>query len=432
MLWGVLCVLFVVMALDFVSRLHATRALGKSDLSSYHHASRLVHSGQAQHIYEFGVGKLRDAGKEFGYPFPVPPYIYPPLFAWVMMPLGSLGFKSACNLWFGLSLIWLFAALGCLLYCFPRKLPARRWAVLVFVLVALCFDSVCQDLRVGNISLLMLLLWSLILVLTLRQRDWGAGALLGVAFIIKLTPAIVLPYFVLTRRWRALAGFAASVVVLGVLSFYLFGPDCHRAFFLRMKQLQGGTAIGYYRNQSITGFLVSLFMDTPQQIAPFHVPGLVRPLASALNVLLMLPTLYLLWRRRQHVFYCFSLLAAACCLVAPISWGHHLAVLLIPLAWLVVRATQAARRCADPNRLLFLGGTGIVLGMLLIIQSLFPDPPHPVRGLFTVLTLSRQFYGTIMLWGILAWIGCKAMDDSDEFVPSRVKGHSTMEESFTR
>jgi hypothetical protein len=60
--------------------------------------------------------------------------------------------------------------------------------------------------------------------------EWLAGLLIGISFGIKLTPALVLPLFLIAGRWRIVGGFAIGAV----LSAFLPDPATSYEYFTRV------------------------------------------------------------------------------------------------------------------------------------------------------------------------------------------------------
>lgn len=163
-------------------------------------------------------------------------YIYPPLLAWMYQPLAGLSFPAACRLWLVLAAlvsagtIWLAARES------VRRLredPDAFVSLLVTVVaVAVFSDKIRAELRMGQTNLLMLLGF----VLALRwmdKRPWLAGLALGAAFNIKYLPIVLLPYFLLRRRWALAAWFVVGVVMFSLLPALSVGWETNLQYLSR-------------------------------------------------------------------------------------------------------------------------------------------------------------------------------------------------------
>ena len=77
------------------------------------------------------------------------------------------------------------------------------------------FPPLRDSFQEGQVSLFIGLALALALLAHQRGRSWTGGAVLGLVIAIKLTPVLVLPYFLYRRDWRLCM---AAVVTAAVLS----------------------------------------------------------------------------------------------------------------------------------------------------------------------------------------------------------------------
>ena len=94
--------------------------------------------------------------------------------------------------------------------------------LLAFVLFyMLPFDN---NLIMGQVNIIVLTFIAAALVRTLvHSHDLVAGMLLAPAALIKITPAFLLLFFLLDRRWRAIPGFALGLALLIFPTFLIEG-----------------------------------------------------------------------------------------------------------------------------------------------------------------------------------------------------------------
>lgn len=124
---------------------------------------------------------------------------------------------------------WSVSGLVALLPAATAALRPRDWRGGVEVALLMLCPAVAVNLGLGQNGALSaaLLLGGLAL---LDERPWAAGALLGL-LVFKPQLAILLPVMVLAgRRWRVMAGAAASALVVLALSTGLFGLQSWRDF----------------------------------------------------------------------------------------------------------------------------------------------------------------------------------------------------------
>ena len=210
----------------------------------------------------------------------------------------------------------------------------------MWALVALPALSALLRGQVGPLLLGLLLAGAACLA---REREGLGGALIALATAIKLTPGLVLVGLLGARRWRALGGAAAGLVLwLVLVPLPLLGPSGtlgaleHFTQHMVLRPLRDpGERDLTSRNVHIPNnqSLVSLTVR--------HDPG---PAGEAALGLLALGVLGAALgssaqgeggRRPGAAGY--ALLIAAPLLLAPIAWHHHHVLLLPALAWLAAR-----------------------------------------------------------------------------------------------
>ena len=149
-------------------------------------------------------------------------FLYPPLVASLFRPWALIPYHAAKHLWMVLSL----AAVAASMIATARALGLGRRAVVGTAVWACLFHPLLTLLERGQIDAITLLLVSFALATFVRSGDGlHAGALLGAATLLKLNVAFFLPFLLAARRWRAVAGYAATLVALSVLSLAVDGKD---------------------------------------------------------------------------------------------------------------------------------------------------------------------------------------------------------------
>ncbi len=155
-------------------------------------------------------------------------YGYLPIWALVQtvfVPLGVGGAGAAwtvCNTLFILAALW-FGADEVLRRLGARAGPLVR-ALVVAIPALVLSDKIRAELRMGQSDGVILLCF----VLALRwlgTRPVLAGVLLGFVANFKLQSLVMLPYFVVRRRWAALASTVASSVGFAVVGSLVWGWD---------------------------------------------------------------------------------------------------------------------------------------------------------------------------------------------------------------
>ncbi|MEV6114588.1 glycosyltransferase 87 family protein [Streptomyces sp. NPDC052109] len=279
-------------------------------------------------------------------------FTYPPFAAVAMLPLALLGRTSAIVA----SLLVNLAALAVILRILAgpgwRRHGWYRWS-LCLCLLAL-FEPLRDTFSFGqvNLVLLALVLADCRLLATGRERWAGAG--IGLAAAVKLTPALFIGLLLLAGRRRA-AGVATAVAVAATALAAWADPRASRFYWTEALWDTGRVGrLDYVSNQSLQGVLARL-----------GEPG--RALwASAVLLTLCVWA----WRSRRAVragdwTAAFALTGAAACLVSPITWVHHLVWLLPSFAVLLrtghprIAGALYAVLCTSVVWLWFDGASGI-------------------------------------------------------------------------
>jgi hypothetical protein len=192
-----------------------------------------------------------------------------------------------------------------------------------------------------------------------QGRDTAAGLWVALATALKVTPALLLAYFVWKRWWRACAAFAASAVVFTLLPGVALGFDrltqLLAGFYGAMLEpysVEGVVLHTEESNQSLGAVLhryltdqasielrsgnaafnvVSLDLDTVQWI----VRGLAVALVVALGVVCRAPGS----TRDLRIASEYALVLIAMLAISPRTWKHHYVVMALPylcvMAWAV-------------------------------------------------------------------------------------------------
>ena len=243
-------------------------------------------------------------------------------------------------------------------------LPPAVWLGLVLGVVAL-LDPFLLAFRLGQVDLVIGLALAAAAYRLRNGDDAWAGAWIGVAAMLKIAPGLLALYLLWRRRWWALAGLAATVVVLGALSLGLTGLDAWLYYLTnRLPDLLAGSAL--FNNLSVPGLILRVFMG-PELAEGFLDLQPDIPLARLLISIAVLgaigitaQTLGRQARTGRGFVLEFSLAVVAALVVSGVTWPHYLAWLL-PLVGLSLAfrwPTDASRWTAG------LVGAGLALASL--------------------------------------------------------------------
>ncbi len=278
-------------------------------------------------VYHGAVNSwVHHGGRIYDYRVPGTPYgfTYPPFAAVAMLPMAMLDLRAAI----AVALLLNLAALAVVL----RILTGPAWRRLGWYGCALgacalaLFEPLRDTISFGQVNLLLLALVLADARLLTTGRGRWAGAGIGLAAAVKLTPVLFIGLLLLARRPRA-AAVASAVTAAATALAACVAPDASRFYWT--EAMWDTTRVGrldYVSNQSLQGVLARL--GEPDRAV------------WAVAVLLVL----CVWafRARRAVAAgewttAFALTGLTACLVSPITWVHHL-VWLLPSFAVLVRA----------------------------------------------------------------------------------------------
>ncbi|MCG3199329.1 MAG: hypothetical protein GHCLOJNM_03840 [bacterium] len=320
------------------------------DFEIFHQAARKLSEGKnpyPKRVLE--TDPLEAIGQAWGN------YIYPPLFARLLVPLTSLDPFWAKK-------VYLLLCLGVLFWLlFPRDGTGYKGRAQLWGGYALFFGwgPVIQTFRQGQSDFIPLFLTAVAIRLLFRpsasdtevagpedrwrnRRHGLAGILIGVGAMIKLTPLLIFPVLIVTGLWTVAAG-----MVLGAVGALLVsGPFLSWQYFIQVLPTMADFA-GMRRCPSVHIVLVRLLDSVPAPEGWEGVWHRVAELAGvSLSCALFAGVLIGFFRNRRTFSAADTLLLA--CFLPPLFAGeveHHYALALLP-------ALEGVRRlianCAFP------------------------------------------------------------------------------------
>jgi alpha-1,2-mannosyltransferase len=334
------------------------------------------------------------------HPFPDPAlrpaYIYPPVFALLIAPLGLLPDTVA-------NVIWLLigqAALSAAVIMVLRRLRPTAGAVTAILCVTATFYPLWVDAVQGQANLLVLLLVTAGIAGIVQGKP-GFGAALGVAAALKLTPLVLLFWLLLERRLKEAAWMVAAFAGVTAAAALLRYDDTVVFFRQVLPALASGTA--YYANQSLAGVVMRLFSRNPYTTPWIDLTwAWLLPAAAAIML-----SLYWIWRLRgQPALARAAAFLPLLPLLSSVTWPHHL-VILLPVFW--IGAVALAER--DWPLVPTIGAGGLLV--LFSVVARWPVGPAFGQPAFRAaqttdapvfLVANALFFGTLILFGFAPWL----------------------------
>ena len=241
------------------------------DAGNYYAAGERLNVGHS--LYAYGPGDRHELELLFGLPSP---YLYPPLIGVLFRPVAAfLPYAPVVvAFWIGGMMAFL-AFLGWLLW---------RGSAVTAIGILILIVPLVETAWSGNVSTFITIAITLSWLGLARGHDRAAGTVIGFTSVLKLTPAFLGWWLLVTRRWSALgAGVAVGLVSLAV-SVLGAGVAAHLDFL--------GISSEVARQGGIQGSLVGILraFDAPPDLMP-----LVAPVVSVVG----LAGVWLLRRRER-------------------------------------------------------------------------------------------------------------------------------------
>ena len=265
------------------------------------------------------------------------PFTYPPVATLVLWPVTTLPSRTGYVAWTALTL----AVLAAVLSIGTTGTARRSIALTGAVLAASTTDLLGDHLRVGQIDVLLMGLCLLDLTRSDRSafgRRCPRGVLVGVATAIKLTPALFVVHFAVTRQWRlatfAAAGCAAATGVGALVHPHLTATFARSVAWTLSDRVDLQHAPSYSGNQSVTGIVAAAgFGSGPASLLLVLAVG-AATLGAARSV-----------HRAGRERDAWLIIGMSAPLLTPFSWNHHY-VFVLPALAVLARRSWAARPAA--------------------------------------------------------------------------------------
>ena len=291
---------------------------GARDYSSYHYAV------QASFVAEnpYNTQNLHRRAQKEGTRRKVHPFFYPPPALLTMIWAEPLSLKEGVRIFFWLNQFFLFSSL----YLLRRWLNTPIWFLGG---LAIAFTPLTDSMKMGQINILVILMLSI----ALFRRS---GVFLGIASMVKMSPALLFFQWIAQREWRATFSCAAMVPFLSLLALPLVNSEFQIQFY---TDILPKFSSGEYHGLTVPINLPAnhSIADIYNQIWPseskHRLSQTAQMLSSLTNGISFFVIMWLSFRwghdvsKRllQGAMICLFLLFPVYC------YEHHLAFLIIPI-----------------------------------------------------------------------------------------------------
>ena len=331
------------------------------DLAASYIGCRVLAAGQPEalfshdpeHFSEIAPGDTlwHTVARSTGFTGYLHPYVQTPLWAAALQPLCTRTTFPAFRATFTVLTLLSFATLIFLVARFWTPQLLNPVAVTLITLV-LWFSTPFQyALFLCQTHILFVLLTVAALHLAERRQPLIAGLLLALAAAVKVTPAFLVLYWLLTRRYRAAASMVVVSTLLVVLTLFTTGHNLFAEYVAGLDRVSRILLVSQ-NNQSLAASVMA-HRYAPDEIFDLQTYALPNPLRFASTALILLCTTVgaLLDRRRPRALPLGAMMALlAATLFTPIAWTHYFILLIAPVMLLLEQtrapAVPRARRIA--------------------------------------------------------------------------------------
>lgn len=382
--------------------------LPSNDFHDYWLAGRLVAQGRSP--YDLAALEALARAEHLGF-LTGGGYSYPLPFAVAMAPLAALPFPLALAVFVAVSIVVFGLTVAAWIGWAHGWTPELRRRRVALALAAGIYPPVYGTIAMGQANLLVLMLIAIGAVLTVSDgrvlSRLAGGALLGLAAVVKLVPAVLAVPLWLGRRFGAVVGLVGAAA-LAVGAATLIAPAAAAG-----SGSLGGLfdADAFYTNQSLNGFVTRLVTSSDRTLALW--PGAFEPgpVMLGLTAVFGLATLAVLWHCRGRLAsraglalgLGFALVAATVGAPKDSFWNEALVLVPVGLLLAVEAPNLRFSRFDRADRLLL----GFWLAATFAWTALWAISPSrtlgsaPLEAAVTVLE-SASLYGLLALWLVFA------------------------------
>jgi len=195
------------------------------DFSEFYAAGQIVRQGLGYRLYDLRLQAESQLQVAALHAF----YVRPPFEALIFVPFTYLSYRVAYSVWIILSLAllagacWLIERNTRVVDALSQYARGSQIDFGLLLVMFLGFPPTAEGLLIGQDSVLMLVVYTLVFIALKQKREFRAGCLLACGlfkFHLVLPFAII---FLLRRRWSFLGGFAGIGVLLIAVSILVSG-----------------------------------------------------------------------------------------------------------------------------------------------------------------------------------------------------------------
>ncbi len=277
-------------------------------------------------------------------PVAINPFVYPPFFAILLIPLAFLPYDAAWLVFNLLSHAAYLASLSLLVRLFRKQSePETLWWGVLLLLSAVLFP-LQRSFWAGQMNTFMLLCICASAYALDRKQDIQAGLWLGLGAAIKVSPGFLLVFLLYKRKWKS---FVAGMVLIGtsvLISISVLGWQVHSEFIDETRQMSYGSStwadVGQGaqfhlepHNQAPAAVWYRFLTQSNLSQGIIDAPAMAKIMSYLTAILIMLCLLMVTRANHDETqLWDYSLWCIAMLLLPSLMWDHYLVQAMIAVA----------------------------------------------------------------------------------------------------
>lgn len=275
--------------------------------------------------------------------------VYPPSAHVLLIPLSCVPLQAAQISWLWLKLLLLGVSMVLTVRNESRWESADREqkfrALAVVTIVTAAFHPLWMELLEGQMNVLILCVLT-VAAYGADRSPWLSGAACGMGASIKVLPGLLLPWFIIRRRWQAAIGGLGFISLSLLAGMILMG---HGIFILYLKRvfvpIFSGGNIPVVGLPQTSEFNRSLWASVLRmgELLPFVKPYVIL-LYAVLGLVLITLFVSNSFKHKPGIPYEVASMLPLMALLSPIAWHNFLVILLLPLWILALRIAREPKK----------------------------------------------------------------------------------------
>jgi alpha-1,2-mannosyltransferase len=211
------------------------------------------------------------------------------------------------------------------------------------VITGLSFYPIVKGYSLGQVQTTLTALFTIAAFTWLRKRETTSGLLIGIMCLLKPQYLLINVWFLLRKKWGALAASAVVNIAGFVAACVVFGWR-EQVDYLSVLSFMSKHGETYFANQSVNGLLHRLLFQGDNAIFQNHTFAPYSPFVYAATLLSSLlyvaAALYFRKPSREGETEEFLRIALVGTMASPIVWEHHYGVAFAVFAYLFGTVTK--------------------------------------------------------------------------------------------